>query len=164
MIAKNKDLSLFGSMLRTLRITSAVAKYISILSVAFILFYASLIWSFKTSPIGLTSTDVLVFFVVNLISVSVLGISTWLGFSRKGCKYLERLFHDDAEDIKILRVIKVLFASGALAFSIYVIIFVLLLFVGGSNAVLILFNGKVTGAVFFLLAILLLPFVRKRLK
>lgn len=151
-------------LLRALGISWKVARYIAVCSFAFLLLLAWLTRSFQNSPAGLTAQDIVVFIGMGLLAAVVLFASGWLGFTSAGRLYSEQLFDRERKEHTIKRIAKVAFATGAMAFAASEILFLTLLFIGGSGSVMIFFEGKTEAIIYGALYLLCLPIALKYLK
>lgn len=151
-------------LLRALGISWKVARYIAICSFAFLLLLAWLAWSFQNSPAGLTAQDRVVFIGMGLFAAVVLFASGWQGFTAAGRRYSEQLFDRERKEHTVMRIAKVAFATGAMAFVVSEVLFIALLFIGGSGSVMIFFEGKTEGIIYGALYLLCLPVALKYLK
>lgn len=160
----NRNLSTTGRLLLALKISSVEARFIAICALAFIVLLGWLAWSFQHSPAGLNDRDVVFFIGTSLLAAIVMLAAGWLGFTPSGRHYSEELFRGEVREVKAVRLVKVAFAVGASTFAVFIVLFVILLFVGGAELVTIFFDGTILGVTYGLLVLICFPFVKKYLK
>lgn len=160
----NRKPVIMDRLLLALRIGNAEARYIAVCALAFLLLLGWLASSFQNSPAGLTSYDTLFFICASAVAIVLLFASGWLGFTAAGRRYSEQLFSTAPKKLRTLRALKVAFATGASAFAAFIVLFIAVLVVGGTDSVVKFFDGRILAMTYGTLLLVCLPFVLKYLK
>ena len=151
-------------LLLVLRIGWAEARYIAVCALAFLLLLGWLAWSFKDSPAGLSSYDFMFFMSASAVAIVLMFASGWLGFTTAGKQYSEKLFSAEPKELRTFRALKVAFATGASAFAVFIVLFITVLVVGGTDSAVKFFDGRVLAMTYGVLLLICLPFALKYLK
>lgn len=151
-------------LLLALRIGWAEARYIAVCALVFLLALGWFAWSFKNSPAGLSSYDFVFFISASAVAIVLMFAAGWLGFTTAGRRYSEQLFSVEPKELRTLRTLKVAFATGAFAFAAFIVLFVGVLVVGGTDSAVKFFDGRILAMTYGALLLICLPFVLKYLK
>lgn len=147
--------SVLKSLLSTLRITVTAARWLFVIFTLVLMFTGKLYWESANLNHAFSWHD-----LIHIIMISVLMLLFgWSGFSSHGRKLLEGTQYQ-IETSNLARALKVLFASGAMAFGVLIIFVMLVLIIKGPE--LITVQSFSWG--FYLLTAICFPFVYKWLK
>lgn len=143
------------SLLSILRITVTAARWLFVIFMLVLILTGKLYWEYASLSHAFSWHDLIHIIVICALML----LFGWLGFSAHGRGLLEGA-QDHVETPNLARTLKVLFASGAMAFGVLIIFVMLVLIIKGPELITVQFFSWS----FYLLTAICFPFVYKWLK